>query len=76
MNKLENKNIRIKLDDSDERLSKKIREAQISKIPYQLVIGDNELKNKTVSYRLYSSDEVKTESLEKFISNLEKEINK
>ncbi|MDE5767131.1 MAG: threonine--tRNA ligase [Malacoplasma sp.] len=76
LNKLENKNMRIKLDDSDERLSKKIREAQISKIPYQLVIGDNELKNKTVSYRLYSSDEVKTKSLEKFVNDLENQINK
>ncbi|MDE7099978.1 MAG: hypothetical protein K2N99_02000, partial [Malacoplasma sp.] len=45
-------------------------------IPYQLVIGDNELKNKTVSYRLYSSDEVKTKSLEKFVNDLENQINK
>lgn len=71
---LENEKIRIKLDDSDERLSKKIRDAQVSKIPYQLVIGDNEMKNRTVSYRLYSQNDVKTKSLNEFIKKIKKQL--
>lgn len=58
--------IRVKLDNRDERLNKKIREAQVSKIPYQLIIGDNEIKNKTISYRQYGSENTIEIALEKF----------
>ena len=53
--------IRAELDDSDETLGKKIRNAKLEKIPYFLVIGDKEVESKTVT--LESRDEEKSESM-------------
>ncbi len=65
---------RVNLDDRDERLAKKIREAQISKIPYQLVIGDEEIKDANyVSYRQYGSEDITKIELNKFIEMLKEE---
>ena len=49
--------IRARIDNSNERLSKKIREAQIKKIPYQVIIGDEEMNSKNISYREYGKEE-------------------
>ncbi|BAC44066.1 threonine--tRNA ligase [Malacoplasma penetrans] len=69
---LEENNIRVKLDDSNERLAKKIREAQISKIPFQLVIGDNEIKNNEITYRKYSEENSTTLKFNEFIDFIKK----
>lgn len=61
---------RVKIDDSDERLNKKIRNAQVSKSKYQLILGSNEIKNKTISYREYGKEETHTLKLDKFIKML------
>lgn len=66
--------IRARLDDSDNRISKKIRDAQIHKIPYQIVIGDNELNSKDIVYREYGKNEEVKIPLTKFISLLKKKI--
>lgn len=63
---LRNEFIRVEIDNRDERMSKKIRDAQISKIPYQIIIGDEEIANKNISYREYGSEEKKTITLTKF----------
>ena len=55
--KLLNIGIRARIDNSNERLSKKIREAQIKKIPYQVIIGDEEMNSKNISYREYGKEE-------------------
>ena len=55
--KLLNMGIRARIDNSNERLSKKIREAQIKKIPYQVIIGDEEVNSKNISYREYGKEE-------------------
>ena len=55
--KLLNMGIRARIDNSNERLSKKIREAQIKKIPYQVIIGDEEMNSKNISYREYGKEE-------------------
>ncbi len=68
--------IRVKLDDSINRLSYKIRDAQIHKIPYQIVIGDNEINDhqKAITYRQYGkTDEVKL-PFSQFKSLLKKQI--
>lgn len=70
-NELRKFNLRVKLDDSNERLSKKIREAQISKIPYQLIIGDDEKNNKKISYRKYGETESHTLTIDEFIKKLD-----
>lgn len=66
--------IRVKLDDRDERMSKKIREAQISKILYQVIIGDSELENKELSIRKYGSEETNIFKIEEFNNLLVKQI--
>ena len=72
-NKLRDKNIRVELDDRNEKLGYRLREAQTSKIPYTLILGDNEKENKTVSYRLFGSKETTTVSLKEFIKLIEDE---
>lgn len=67
---LKEKGFRVKLDSSDERLNKKIRDAQTSKIPYQIIIGDNEVKDKKISYRPYSKQDTTTCLLDEFIKIL------
>ena len=68
------KNIRVKLDDRDEKLGYKIRESVTKKIPYALIIGDKEKDNKNITYRKYGSEESITVSLLEFIDIIEKEI--
>lgn len=58
LNTLKKQKIRAFVDCSDERIAKKIRNANIKKIPYQIVIGDQEIKNNLVSYRCYGKIEV------------------
>ena len=72
-NKLREKNIRVELDDRNEKLGYRLREAQTSKVPYTLILGDNEKDNKTVSYRLFGSKETTTVSLKEFIKLIEDE---
>ena len=74
MEKLLLKNIRVKLDDRDEKLSYKMRESQSHKIPYTVIIGDKEKENQTVSYRLFGHKETENLSLKEFEKVLLKQI--
>ena len=74
MRKLEDKNIRVKLDDKDEKLSYKMRESQTHKIPFTVILGDKENDNKTISYRLFGHKETETLSLKEFEKMLDKTI--
>ena len=74
MEKLLLKNIRVKLDDRDEKLSYKMRESQSHKIPYTVIIGDKEKENQTVSYRLFGRKETENLSLKEFEKVLLKQI--
>ncbi len=64
--------IRVEADYRDEKLGYKIREAQMKKIPYQLVIGDKEVENNTVTYRKYGETNQVTVSIEEFINIIKK----
>ncbi len=66
--------IRSQLDDRDERMNKKIREAQMSKIPYQIIIGDKEIQDHTISVREYGSEETHTYELSQFLDIILKRI--
>ncbi len=68
---LEN-SIRQEADYRDEKLGYKIREAQTQKIPYTLVIGDNEVQNNTVTYRRHGSQAQTTVTVEEFIQLIKK----
>ncbi len=54
--KLEEKGIRVELDDRNEKIGYKIREARLQKVPYMLIIGDSEVENKAVSVRRRGED--------------------
>lgn len=67
-------NIRVEVDYRTEKLGYKIREAQTKKVPYTLVLGDNEVKDNSVTYRKHKSDEQVTMALEEFLIYLDDEI--
>ncbi|PPE05742.1 threonine--tRNA ligase [Williamsoniiplasma lucivorax] len=73
-NMLRKEFVRARIDARDERLAWKIREAQINKIPYQLVLGPNELANNTVNYRQYGSEELIEMSKADFLKKILQEI--
>ena len=70
-----NNNIRVTLDDRDEKLGYKMRESQTKKIPLSLVIGDQERDSNTITYRLHGSKESKTLSKDEFIIFVKDTIN-
>ena len=74
MEEIRNNDIRVKLDDREEKLSYKMRESQTKKVPLTLIIGDNERDNNLVSYRLHGSKETITCSKEEFISKVKESI--
>ncbi len=71
---LKDSNIRITLDDRDEKLSYKMRESQMKKIPYTIIVGDKELESNLISYREFGKNNTTTLKKEEFISMLLKEI--
>lgn len=70
---LENKGFRVELNSSDETLSKRIREAEMQKIPYILVVGEKEEKNKKIAVRKRGKGDLGTMELEKFLGMVHKE---
>ncbi len=74
MDLLNENNIRVSLDDRDEKLSYKMRESVISKIPYTLILGDKERDTDTISYRLRGSNETTNININEFIDLIKKEI--
>ena len=72
---LNNENIRVKLDDRDEKLNYKMRESVLSKVPYTLILGDKERDSETISYRLRGSNETHTLKINEFIEKIHNEIN-
>ena len=66
LNEFKSKGYRVELDDRNERISKKIREHQINKVKYQIVIGDEEVAKKTITYREYGSQKQITIPIKKF----------
>jgi threonyl-tRNA synthetase len=71
---LRDRGFRAEADIRNEKLGKKIREAQLAKIPYMLVVGDQEVKDKTVSPRTRGGEQFLTTTIENFTGYLEKEI--
>lgn len=74
MQELDNNEIRVTLDESDEKFGYKMRQSVISKVPYTLILGDNEMNEGTISYRHRGSTETKNMKLDEFISMLKEEI--
>ena len=66
--------IRVSYNNSKEQMGKKIRQSNVMKNPYTLIIGDNERDNNLISFRKYGSEETMSMSIEEFISFMKKEI--
>ncbi|MGG3924183.1 His/Gly/Thr/Pro-type tRNA ligase C-terminal domain-containing protein, partial [Geobacillus thermodenitrificans] len=65
---------RVEVDERDEKIGYKIREAQMQKIPYMLVVGDKEAAERAVNVRRYGEKESETVALDKFIAMLEEDV--
>ncbi len=68
------RDFRVQVNEENETLGKKIRNAEMQKIPYVLVVGDKEIEQKAVNVRHYKKGVVGTMSLEKFDGQLKKEV--
>ena len=72
--KLENYGLRVELDDRNEKIGKKIRDAQLEKVPYSLIIGDNEVKDNSVSVRKRFVGDIGIKPVDEFITDIMKEV--
>ena len=72
--KLKEQGIRAELDDRNEKLGYRLREAQTKKVPYTLILGDNEKQDNTISYRLHGQKETTTVSQAEFVKLIKEEI--
>ena len=73
--RLKSKGIRVNIDNTEEKMGYKIRNAQLQKVPYTIVIGDKEINDNTISVRKYRENEEKICNLEEFIEKIINEIN-
>ncbi|MCU7558332.1 threonine--tRNA ligase [Macrococcus capreoli] len=71
---LKSHGVRCHIDDREEKMGYKIREAQMHKVPYQIVVGDKEVENKEVNVRQYGSKDSKTMERDEFIWSIVDEI--
>ncbi|MFH1392955.1 MAG: threonine--tRNA ligase [Patescibacteria group bacterium] len=74
LEKLKKEGVRVELDNENETVGKKIRNAELEKIPYILVVGDKEEKNDSVAIRERGKGDLGAMKLEKFIEKIQKEI--
>jgi threonyl-tRNA synthetase len=68
--------IRVEIDDNSETLGKKIRQAEMQKVPYILIVGEKEVKAKTVAVRERGTGDTGQTKIDKFIKKIEEKINK
>ena len=73
-NLLTSKKIRVELDDRNEKIGYKIREAQLQKVPYMLVIGDKEVENNSVGVRSRKDGDIGQMSVDEFVAKIQEEI--
>ena len=72
--KLEKEGFRVVIDEREEKLGYKMREAIVNKYPYNLIIGQKECDEKNISYRHHSSEKTVTMSYEDFVNKIKSEI--
>ena len=71
---LEKENVRVKLDDRNEKLTYKMRESQTKKVPYTIILGDKEVSAKEVTVRLHGTNENITLGRDEFVSKVKEVI--
>ena len=72
--KLSSVGLRVELDDRNEKMGKKIREAQLDKIPYMLVVGDKEMESNSVSVRHRKNGDLGIKTIDEFIKDIKEVI--
>ena len=71
---MKERDLRVELDDSNDKLGYRMRNAQMKKIPYTIVLGDQERDNETVTYRKYGQKDQITVKMNDFIAMIDEEI--
>ncbi len=71
--RLRERGFRVEVDSRSERMNAKIRDAQLQKIPYMLVVGDREVKTDSVSVRLRSEEDLGAMSVDDFLDLISRE---
>ena len=71
---LDGQGFRVEVDDRNEKIGKKIREATLEKVPYMIVVGDRVMENKTVSVRTRAGEDLGAMSLEDFTAKLKEVV--
>lgn len=72
--KLEKAGFRVEVDSSDEKIGYKIRQAQLEKLPYMIILGKNEVENNNISIRARNGEKIDGISIDEFILKLNKEV--
>ncbi|MFM8951364.1 MAG: His/Gly/Thr/Pro-type tRNA ligase C-terminal domain-containing protein, partial [Bacteroidota bacterium] len=72
---LKNSDIRASVDERDEKIGKKIRDAEIRKVPYMLIVGEKEAAENTVSVRKHGQGDMGSMSFEKFSEMISEDVN-
>ena len=70
-NQLQEAGMRVEIDTRNEKMGYKIRDAQTMKIPYQIIVGDNEIDSETINVRAYGADDSSAQSVESFLDDVE-----
>jgi threonyl-tRNA synthetase len=71
---LKNADIRAEVDDRNEKIGKKIRDTELMKVPYMLVVGEKEMNEKQVAIRRQGKGDIGTKSVEEFVNEARAEI--
>ena len=71
---LDKAGFRVEVDERNEKIGKKIREATLEKVPYMLVVGDRDVENATVSVRLRTGEDLGAMSLADFTARLQQDV--
>jgi threonyl-tRNA synthetase len=72
--KLKQSNVRVEIDDRNEKINYKIRECEVKKIPYMLVVGEKEKQSNTVSVRRHKKGNLGVKTIDEFLQAIVKEI--
>lgn len=72
--RFKDEDIRVEVDDRNESIAKKVRDAQVEKIPYMVIIGESEVKKGSISVRARSGEDRRDLNLEEFLEKLKEEI--
>lgn len=73
---LENSEIRALIDNRNEKTGRKIRDAEVNKIPFMVIVGEKEQEDNTVSIRKHGEGDIGTFTIEEFVSLIKEEVNK